>query len=172
MRRLIVVEGMDNTGKTTLVNKLAHKTGYTVIPSRGPDKDQVREWLKMALQKAMEDDVIFDRISLVSEEIYGPLLRGGSVFEPKEWDKLWAQFMLMNPAIIYCRPPREAIYGSISDREQMEGVSSNCSTLVDGYDYFFRMVLQNHSTPFHVYDYTTDPDLSQVLKYLTEAGAI
>lgn len=152
---VILVEGCDNTGKTTLVNKLAHKTGYTVVHSKGPDKDQIKPWLNHILEKAENgENLIMDRVSLVSEQVYGPILRGDSVFGPSEWLGLWGRFMELQPKIVYCRPPREVILGTITEREQMGGVAENCRKLIDAYDNFFNYLLEVRLATFLVYDYT------------------
>lgn len=164
---VILIEGMDNSGKTTLVSKLASITGYTVVHSSGPDKDQVKSWLNWIFLRAEGgEDIIMDRCSLISEQVYGPELRGGSVFQDTEWLGLWGRLMELNPKIVYCRPSRETICGTINNREQMEGVADHCLRLVEGYDSFFSYLTESDLAKFWVYDYTKPNEEKALMDWL------
>lgn len=80
---IIIVEGPDGAGKTTLINKLLTqyphaKTYHFGAPAKGED-----QLLRYALPmiNSPDDMLIYDR-SWYSEFVYGPVMRG--VYELKE----------------------------------------------------------------------------------------
>jgi thymidylate kinase len=73
---VIVLEGCDGVGKTTVAARLAARYGYFVLhSSRTPDgEDLVKRYIAML---AMPGRLVLDR-SFVSELVYGPLRHGRS----------------------------------------------------------------------------------------------
>lgn len=73
---VIVAEGCDGTGKTTLAAALARRHGYEVLHSgRTPDGTDLAERYQALL--AIPGKIILDR-SFISELVYGPLDHGRS----------------------------------------------------------------------------------------------
>lgn len=93
----IVVEGSDNSGKTTLVDILAQYLNWPVVHSDGPAptadlfNSRARQYLGM-------HHVIFDRHCLVSERIYGAA-RDRSMADPS----LERMFYNASKIVILCR---------------------------------------------------------------------
>ena len=76
MKKLIIIEGMDNTGKSTLVKKLSsYLPHHEVVVSPGPCAEHV-QWCKDEL--ARTDSRIYDRFPIFSETVYGNIIRGYS----------------------------------------------------------------------------------------------
>jgi len=73
--------------------------------------------------------------------------------------------MASNPILIYCRPSREIICGTINDREQMDGVAQNASKLLDLYDRMF-LDLAARGIRFYVYNFEEDPGANQLINNL------
>ncbi len=74
--QVIVLEGCDGVGKTTLAEALAAQHGYTVIHSgRTPDGTDLADHYGTIL--ALPGRLVLDR-SFISELVYGPLDRGRS----------------------------------------------------------------------------------------------
>jgi len=182
---VIIVEGCDNSGKTTLVNKLHRVNSGIVIRSLGPNTEDLTKaylakgiWVaKMAAYDGyLHLNVIFDRMPLISEEVYGRVLRGYSVFED-DWTHWWESMVgQLNPFLIYCRPNREVMHHTIKSRDQLEGVAERLDKLINSYDRFMgqspwidELVLQKK---FTTYSYTEDPEAQQLIKKLVERGAI
>lgn len=98
---LIVIEGPDGAGKSTLIRNLAGCMKREVIHTGGPPKDQ-KEWAErlMRLRGYQDKTVLFDRIPHISEQIYGPLYGR----DPQDLaDQLDRELIEMNPVIVYCR---------------------------------------------------------------------
>ena len=72
---MLIFTGMDNSGKTTLVNKVSKYLGLPVVKSIGPDhtKDEKHIWLldQMTREKTFPGSVIFDRFLPFEEMVYG-----------------------------------------------------------------------------------------------------
>ena len=74
--QVIVLEGCDGVGKTTLAEALAAQHGYTVVHSgRTPDGTDLADHYGTIL--ALPGRLVLDR-SFISELVYGPLDRGRS----------------------------------------------------------------------------------------------
>lgn len=94
----IILEGPDNSGKTTLAGKLM-KMGipYTFQPGEGPPRS-LEEINARATRYLKMDDTIFDRHPCISEGIYGKHRPGYSWIHQDILD----QFNAEDHLIIYC----------------------------------------------------------------------
>jgi thymidylate kinase len=73
---IIVLEGCDGTGKTTIANALAADHGYTVVhAARSPDGTDLMAKYRQILNGPAP--LVLDRC-FISEFVYGPLVHGGS----------------------------------------------------------------------------------------------
>lgn len=128
---MLIVTGMDNSGKTTLVSQLSDHLGLEIINSPGPiPADEQLQWFYETLEEVTEDK-IFERFPLIEEMIYGPILRGNSHFDIT--DKSFRDLKDRKPLIIYTRPTRDVIF-NFGEREQYPGVIEKSSKLLDAYD--------------------------------------
>lgn len=106
---LIVIEGPDGAGKSTLIEKLAKDFGYTVYRSGGPKDAEtmvkvLREMAVLAFDKTTT--YICDRAPWVSELIYSKALGRATV--------------LPADAFLMCYSfPQRIIYCSLEDSETM-----------------------------------------------------
>jgi hypothetical protein len=96
--RNVVVEGPDNTGKSTLIRDLCQAIPeLTLVPGAGPERYpgeinvRVRPMLEMT-------NCIFDRHPCVSQMIYGRFRSDATMIEPSLLDR----FYNSNPFFIYC----------------------------------------------------------------------
>ena len=152
---IIIVEGMDNTGKTTLVEQLVRETGYGRVRSPGPQSlEDMIDGVETCL---ISDNIIYDRFPLISEEIYGPVLRGYCLWEFSRWREYFIQLLQLKPLFIYCRPGRETILKSINQRDQLKGVVDRASVIIDTYDWFFSYLRKSYPLDLIVHNYREDP---------------
>lgn len=132
---MIIITGMDNSGKTTLCQQLSQLMHLPIIHSAGPEltSDEKKVWtLNQLSQEYVHPNlVIFDRFMPLEEMVYGPILRGHSDFDFNDpfIDSLYER----NPVIIYTRPDRETILTD-NGRNQMEGVMANGEKLLQAWD--------------------------------------
>lgn len=144
---MIIIEGMDGSGKTVLAQQLSVRLGDVPIKrfvtSGGPiSLDLIVERTRAALTdlhnqvtKNRRPVVIYDRFPLISEPIYGTVLRGRNHFGD-EWFTLIDQLFALDPIVVYCRPKIESILQNILETEdnQMKGVVSKARELINAYD--------------------------------------
>lgn len=158
---MIIVEGPDGSGKTTLIKKLSERTGLSVSP-RVVSKDaesmvDLKTWTEMNVKQGWQP-LIFDRHRLISEPIYGPVLRTKAEpgFGDSEWfyDQLY-RFYRAEPFIIYCLPPFSAVWENVRSDPDNTVVAheGTCRSIYGAYfnKAHTEQVLYKHS---FMYDYT------------------
>ncbi len=88
---IVLIEGCDGTGKTTLANELV-SYGYDYHHFVVPDKPVMRYWFEKL--QTLTQPTVLDRLHL-SEEAYGPVFRDGSALSELDWwvveGWLWAR---------------------------------------------------------------------------------
>lgn len=110
MHKLIIIEGPDFTGKSTLATNIASR-GHVYIHSSYESLRSFRKGFQANLGKPM----VLDR-SWVSEMIYGPALR------PENKESSWANDRILverhDPFYIFCQRPFEACYEQQATQEK------------------------------------------------------
>ena len=165
---------MDNTGKTTLIQKISEAFGIEVVSScRSIPLNEQIDWIQQQVERTTP--VVYDRFTLFSEQVYGPILRGGSKFDNMD-NLTWFEYLAivlssMNPIIIYCRPSTATILKSFHERDQMGGTSQNLLELVNRYD----MIMLNKLSllrrcPFQ-YDWQFDIHAKYIISTICQADS-
>ena len=160
MKRKIVIIGMDNTGKTTLVNDMKNILNIESIKSPGPNFTKEEMYEKIITDLSKEEVVILERFAIVEEMIYGEIIRHNSKFNFEDLMQIKEQY---NPIFIYCRPKKENVF-NFGDREQMEGVIEQSKKLLEAFDNLYNRMIQNEFDIFR-YDYNVSTPEEMVLKY-------
>lgn len=136
-QRIIVVEGPDGSGKTTLINKLQEVLGYPVHHTGGPPADRAAWVHKLMVlwdfkNRAQGGPVILDRLPHISETTYGPLY-DRPLMDPL--DVLNRDLQDLRPLIIYCRLPHVArMFSHISMEEKAHKPRSHVDLVLRNYD--------------------------------------
>jgi len=147
---LIIVEGCDNTGKSTLVQKLSGDMKLLTINNRRRPETISDSWdyLYLVAPLAARFSVIADRWQPISEPIYGPICRNTRIFTAREVElqhQYLTEWIVGKATLIFCRPPLDRIL-QFGSREQMEGVIDNARRIVSAYD--DEMARLEHHTEF------------------------
>lgn len=157
---MIVVEGPDGSGKTTLIREIQSEFPVTLAP-RVVSKDAEA---MVDLVKWVEDDnaklsqgVVYDRHRLISETIYGPVLRDSP--QPGFDDIVWLEIQMRlfygkKPTLIYCIPPWPVV------AENAASLPASCtrSQAQDIYNlYVARAAVDVGCRRAVIYDYTLTP---------------
>jgi hypothetical protein len=169
---LIVIEGMDGSGKTVLSEKIRKtfpKFEYIhPVPSHGPegmDGEYMVQGMRDLFAKVRGGQLfVTDRINLISEVIYGPTCRGVSKLSPFDFARCLAEFLALQPIVIFCNPSYKAIEENIKKTFQMEGVSSNIIKLYR--DYCMWIDVWRNSFGAIEYNYLRDPQATMPLMYI------
>lgn len=137
---LIVVEGVDGAGKTTLIQNFRQQAKKLcwLFSRSGPPQGSVD--LLMTVQylargSYYEIPLIADRHPLISEPIYGPITRGKSLIE-----NAYSREHALDEAasqvnrIIYCKTDLETAQKASRRERQMTGVHEHYWALYQAYD--------------------------------------
>lgn len=167
---MIIVEGMDNSGKTTLIENI--KDGletqgvqghFEHSPSHLIATGRIQDWLTWIEISLLPDNqkYVYDRYPVLSEIVYGPILRGSNLLSTTDHLE---RLKLLKPLIIYCRPDDDTIFDF--RKPEMKGVKENRDQLLAGYDRMTRS-LYTHGFDIHMYNFK-DPKSKQSVKFLIQ----
>lgn len=159
---IILVEGMDNTGKTTLSKRLMqdlHSASFNFEYFHNEKKNCRLEALETAmacLEVGRRKNIIMDRFIISGEYVYGRKLRGKSLFTTIETEMYMRFLSTLSVAQIYCKPPINVVLSNLGEREQMEGVVENAKELYNTYDSFFMNYWFPASSKVFLWNYASD----------------
>lgn len=159
---MIVVEGPDGSGKTTLVQHLSTVLRLPVAP-RAVSKEteamtDLKVWTEQNVRAGFQH-TIFDRHRLISEFIYGPLKRTRQEpgFNDLEWvQEMMFRFYAANPIIIYCLPDLVTIKTNLLGDEDNLAVNELTDQLYTLYLHRASLDLIHYPQNTHLYDYNQD----------------
>lgn len=146
---MILVEGPDNSGKSTLIEQLANEFElFKLDRPHGPPKtpEELYDRTLDAQNFYKSKMSIMDRNPVIGESIYGPILRRHNM-----WDdiknkfecevELFSKILSGTIFLIYCRPPLDVLLDltthqvkSYDTKEHLESLSKNKSKIVEAYD--------------------------------------
>lgn len=158
---MIILEGPDGAGKTTLLQDLLdtfpsieeHERASTSMG--GPVKD-IFEWAVADVETwTVQPLSFYDRHPLISEPIYGTILRGGydRRFDGHEGHPI-KQKLVHRALTVMCLPPISNVVNNVKHEQQMDGVDGHITELYMAYNN--RLLTHGEMMPhtvFH-YDYT------------------
>lgn len=154
---MIIVEGPDGAGKTTLMEELRVELELPVAP-RVVSKDaealsDLKRWTEHNVQGGFQP-TLFDRHRLISEPIYGSILRDR--FEPGFDDPSWLYFMYYQfyrakPLIIYCLPPYKNVRQNVIHDEDNKVVRDHIRKV---YSLYVAQAASDAARGHLVWDYT------------------
>lgn len=138
---MIVVEGPDGSGKSSLVRKIC---GEFSLPAHerasegaaGVVVQDLYEWAHRDVVTMPDQELsVYDRHPLISEYIYGPICRsalptGFTTPNARHLVRMMARIVL----VVVCRPSNERLVASVSDDRDMPGVSTNIERIASAYD--------------------------------------
>ncbi len=129
----LIFEGPDGSGKSYTAEYISSAVGLPIHHFGGPPQtqDEMEKRLEILLSI---DNVIFDRIPYISEQIYGPIVRGKALIDLTDWE-----FKIPFP-VIYCRPSKETILKTQLEvkphksKEHLDSVKENLEKIISSYD--------------------------------------
>lgn len=180
---MIIVEGPDGAGKTTLIKALQKRFDLPVA-SRVVSKDteallDLQHWVDQNLAIGFQP-CIFDRHRLISEPIYGPILRDRAQpgFDNIAWltPRLRLLYWKVQPIIIYCLPSINTVRNNVTEDDDNKVVYGRIDSIYSAYVAKIAMDRAMSNGPVYLWDYENTPinDESdpwffhQIDRYLTE----
>lgn len=164
---MFIVEGPDGAGKTTLIQRLQKELKFDVMPrpctsDQGVDPSSLANWVNEDLSRPVHSGGFYDRYPLISEPIYGPLIRGqvATRFDDVKWfmDRL-TMLQARNPVIVYCLPPRAEVLKNVDathtlETDHLQGVNRMIGAIYD--QYCVRAACDSLAFDVWVWDYTKE----------------
>jgi hypothetical protein len=159
---LVVVEGADGSGKSTLISQLRRNAWrqYCVVVSASRPWDGVANHHQFVqavtrLKSVIAPGhVICDRFHLISEAVYAPIIRGESPFG-EDVPTNWGRELTGIDLIVHCRPSYATALANLEKNPQMRGVQESLVDLMGRYDQL--MELLRLIKPYQRYNYEKDP---------------
>lgn len=161
--RSIIVEGMDGSGKDTLIEKLLislpkHHLHERASTSLGGPVDGLAEWVRKDAHHITTSDIphIYNRHPLISEPIYAPYRPDRPLspgFENAAWVDAYRRIVGSAAVVVICQPPWSVVKTNLdaSADGHMPGVVDNAPKLYEAYG---SLVWSGRSIR---YNYTADP---------------
>jgi hypothetical protein len=145
---MIILEGADNSGKTTLANKFSGLPGYSAGPA---PKDEASE-IKCLIEQMNRADrpCVQDRLTCISQQIYADRL-----FDTRLGTFLMEMIKMSGVIIVYCRPPERVLMDfsthnvkSYDTEDHIKHIIDNQHRFIDRYDSLMSTI------PHMLYDWT------------------
>lgn len=150
---IIVIEGPDNSGKSTLATTLAKRLKGIYLKSEMVPATQLTlsGFHEIALiADELYPFVICDRHPFISETIYSKVLGRGTSLEIRmDW-------LPVDGKVIFCCPPTAMVVNSIHEREQLDGVVGNINQLITEYAGCYNYLRKHHPDTVCSYDFVFD----------------
>jgi hypothetical protein len=161
---MLIVEGPDGAGKTTLIEHLQDYTGLPIAP-RVVSKEakamvDLSKWVDENLDAGFQQ-TIFDRHRLISQPIYGPAMgRTSEGFDKLSWlGPRMKRLYELRPVIIYCLPPKEVAWANVKSDPDNKVVADPTlfSSIYDSYVARAAVDYSRGDALVKVWDYTKSP---------------
>lgn len=149
---IIIIEGADGSGKTTLAEKLAKQTGFELVHRSQPKTEEEKAKMLDMYTTTIKSgkNMIFDRC-WYSEMVYGPIMRDASVISYPKMYELERLLTRRGALLIYCKDTPEILWHRCKTRG--EDYITDFATFVDICKGFDELMSVPHLIPVVKYDY-------------------
>ena len=149
---IIIIEGPDGSGKTTLAGVLSRQTGFPMVHRTQPKSEEEKARMMQEYVATIKagKNAIFDRC-WYSEMVYGPIMRDKSVISYPEMYELEWLLTKRGALIIYCTDRPETLWYRCSKRG--EDYITDYDTFVSICKEFDKIMSVPHRIPVVRYGY-------------------
>lgn len=176
---IIILEGADNAGKSTLGTRLANDTGLELVHPGGPPKtvsDAVLRCVEQsaAFNRAASFNFIYDRVTCISDMIY----RGNQMYR-LGYEAYQNELMVCKDVlIVYCRPCDAQLMNfdnhvtkSHETDEVVEHAKQNVGRIIAEYDDVMNRLILTGTVPVWSYDFKSDTESAAYRAILGQINA-
>lgn len=160
--KAVLLEGPDGSGKTRLAEALLEEPGARRVHMSIPDERPIDYWWKRFAEVDTTDGtLVIDRLHW-SEDVYGPLFRGGADLTQAEREGLEDWLVEHQCVVVLCLPPYEVAMANVAKAEGDKHHEPIQAMLV----WFEYSEPWETTLPVVAYDYTVDspPDIGRIRK--------
>lgn len=151
MSRIIVLEGADASGKSTLAKKLVEAFKGEYVKFSQPKRPPYDEYMDFLLKHEPTKTYVLDRF-MYGEMVYGPLLRGAAGMTMLDLNYLEMVLMRFNHVVIHCNVELGQNLFKLKERGDEFIKLEQLKTIKNGYVKLFKQTLIEP----HTYDWTED----------------
>lgn len=173
---MILVEGPDGAGKSTLCDEICKKFDLDLGERGTKNRDKLYEVTRMDTRRAMGACVlaytpprVWDRLGPISDPIYAPLGDRKPAFSDDYIRRFYRFLDLFRVPVFICLPPLETVRENVVKGHQMDGVTQNINQIFNSYC-SVAMALTHYGCNVHIYSYkihSLEPDAApQIRHYL------
>lgn len=136
---IIILEGPDGAGKSTLAEKISKQTGYRLLHRSQPKTEDDKRLMMEEYMRVIEsgENCVFDR-AWYSEMVYGPIMRNESIISYPDMYRLERMLAHRGALIIYCTSTVDKLWRRctqrgedyIMDNNTLENICSKYITLM------------------------------------------
>lgn len=157
--KAIIVEGPDGSGKSTLIETISRDMDIPMGPrfatSLGGPLDGLGYRVEREAATWNDKPVkIYDRHPLVSDYIYGPILRGGVDESLLALSQDLVNLIKRNTMLVLCLPPYEVVRDNVMAEESMGQLSGVAENIGDIYDMYSQLEFHPQGWNIVLHDYT------------------
>ena len=159
--KAVLLEGCDGGGKSRLAETLLEEPGSHLVHMSIPDERPIDYWWKRLEGAPTDGTLVIDRLHW-SEDVYGPLFRGGADLTQGEREDLEAWLTERQCVVVLCLPPYEVAMRNVAKAEGDKHHEPMQAMLV-----WLKYAEPWETTlPVVAYDYTVDslPDIGRARK--------
>lgn len=149
--QLIILEGENKCGKTTIANLLVEKHGFKYLKCSQPKGDPYEEYMNILKKiERKQQDTVIDRF-IYGELVYGPIYRGKSGLDMVKLRnlELKARAIADKTTLIYCFDRPEEIASRFESEKEEFATVKNIKKVLSLYDVVIKKRLS--MIPFNIY---------------------
>jgi len=162
---ILIIEGVDKNGKTTLANRLVQEYGAEYVKFGQPTKPPFQEYSEFIASVDPSKTYVLDRF-FIGELVYGPIYRGKSgitLGQLKDLERVLLD-KVAETVIVYCKTNIEQVRTNFEAEHEEFAKASDIAALRKKY----HDILKKQVLPVYGFDYLKDMDHSGIIGRLSK----